>query len=65
MTRYRVEKTFIPSMGSIDAFDVNESYGETKEECALWHLNSMRRHDGLREWIQCPVKLTYTRIMEV
>lgn len=62
MTRYRVEKTFINSMGSIASFVVNETTMETKEEYALWYLNTMREHDGLQPWENLPVRLTYTRM---
>jgi len=64
MTRYRVEKCFIPSMGSISAFDVTETRYETKEEQALWQINSMRRHDGLKEYNALPNVVKFTRIEE-
>lgn len=63
--KYRVEKAYIPSMGSISAFIVNETPMETKEEYALWYLNTMRQHDGMPQWKNCPVKLTYTKIEEL
>ncbi len=61
MKHYTMEQTFIPDMGSISAMVVTESYGETKEEQALWHINSMRRHDGLKEYKRLPkgIKFTY------
>jgi len=34
-------------MGSISPFDVKETPMMSKEEDALWHINSMRDHDGL------------------
>jgi hypothetical protein len=50
MKTYKVKLPFIPSMGSINPFIVRESAMETKEQAALWEINSMRRHDGLREY---------------
>ena len=52
--KYRMESTFIPDMGSISAMDVVETRYETKEEQALWQINSMRRHDGLKEYKRLP-----------
>lgn len=48
--KYEAIIPYIPSMGSISPITVTESPMETKEENLLWDLNSMRRHDGLREW---------------
>lgn len=61
MAKYRMEATFIPDMGSISAMDVQETRYETKEEQALWQINSMRRHDGLAELTRLPrgIKFTY------
>lgn len=64
MPKYRVEKTYVNCMGSINSFVVSDSLVETKEENALWHLNTMRRHDGLTEWKHIPIKLTYTKLEE-
>lgn len=64
MKRYRMETTFIDDMGSVSAMDVSETYGETKEEQALWHLNSMRRHDGLRELTRLPKGIRFTYLGE-
>lgn len=58
---YRVEKSFIPSMGSISAFDVTETRYETKEEQALWQINSMRRHDGLEPFKRLPKGIKFTK----
>ncbi len=61
MAKYRMEATFIPDMGSISAMNVSETYSMTKEEDALWQINSMRRHDGLEELTRLPrgIKFTY------
>ena len=45
--KYKVSFPFAPDMGSISPMIVNDYPMETKEENALWHLNSMRDHDGL------------------
>lgn len=61
--KYRMEATFIPDMGSISAMDMTTTrYGETKEEQALWHINSMRRHDGLPELTRLPKGIKFTKV---
>lgn len=62
--KYRMESTFIPDMGSISAMDVTETRYETKESQALWQINSMRRHDGLKEYKRLPKGIKFTRIGE-
>lgn len=51
---YRVIVPFIDDMGSISPFIATSSYTETKEENALWHINRMRDHDGLRHLNKLP-----------
>lgn len=62
--KYRMESTFIPDMGSISAMDVTETRYETKEEQALWQINSMRRHDGLKEYKRLPKGIKFTKVKE-
>lgn len=64
MRKYIMEATFISDMGSISAMNITESYGETKEEQALWHINSMRRHDGLNELTRLPKGIKFTEVHE-
>lgn len=35
------------SMGTVPSFVISDKYEETKEKELLWHVNSMRAHDGL------------------
>lgn len=63
MSKYRVTAPFIPSMGSIAPFFVSSTMsGETKEEAALWEINSMRRHDGQQELDKLPRGFRFERI---
>jgi len=62
--KYQMEAFYHDSMGSIDAIIVHSTPMETKEEQALWQLNSMRRHDGLKEWRTLPKGVKFTRIQE-
>lgn len=43
--KYNV-KIYIEDMGSLDCV-VSTSLSETKEQAALWEINSARDHDGL------------------
>lgn len=62
MKKYICKVPFIPSMGSILPFNVSDSFGESKEEQALWQLNSMRDHDGLKHLARLPKGTTFERI---
>lgn len=62
MAKYRMEATFIPDMGSVSAMYVQEMRYETKEEQALWQINSMRRHDGLPELDELPDAIRFTPV---
>jgi len=61
MSKYICKVPFIPSMGSISPFTVNDSFGESKQEQALWQINSMRDHDGLRHLTKLPTGTTFTK----
>lgn len=61
MTLYRVEVPFIADMGSITPFYVTSSPMESKEERALWEINNMRDHDGLRHIERLPKGTKFTR----
>ena len=62
MTRtYRINVPFQHDMGSIAPFDATESNMESVRENALWHINSMRRHDGLPELYRLPAGVKIER----
>lgn len=47
MSKYTAHFPFIPSMGTVSPISgLSDKPSETKEEEALWHLNSARAHDG-------------------
>lgn len=48
--KYTAILPFIDDMGSINPIVCSHSSSESKWENLLWEINSMRRHDGLREW---------------
>ena len=60
---YTCKVPFIPSMGSISPFIVSESPMETKEEQALWVINNMRDHDGLRHLTKLPQGTKFERVI--
>ncbi len=62
MKHFTMNQAFIPDMGSISAMSITGSYGETKEEQALWQINSMRRHDGLPELNKLPDDIQFTPV---
>lgn len=46
--RWVVRFPYIPDMGSVSPiYGMKDTVTETKEQEALWHLNDMRKHDGL------------------
>jgi len=61
MKRYICKVPFQSSMGSITPFEVNESTMESKEDYALWVINDMRDHDGLRHLTALPSGTTFGR----
>lgn len=62
MAKYRCIVPFQDDMGSIDPFIVTEYPMESKQQNALWHINSMRDHDGMRHLTKMPVGTKYERI---
>lgn len=64
MSQYRVTVPFQDDMGSITPFIASSSPMETKEANALWTINSMRDHDGLRHLTRMPVGTKFERIEE-
>jgi hypothetical protein len=60
--KYLVEVPFVRDMGSITPFVANNYSMESVQENALWHINSMRRHDNLRELTELPAGTKLTRI---
>lgn len=62
MSKFRVVVPFQHDMGSIAPFVATEYPMETKEENALWHLNSMREHDGLSPLTQVPAGTRFVPI---
>lgn len=59
---YRVTVPFQHDMGSIAPFTATESNMESARDNALWHINSMRRHDGLRELTRLPAGVKVERV---
>jgi len=51
---YTVHVPFIDDMGSVSPFVATACQSESARENALWHLNSMRNHDGLRRLKNLP-----------
>lgn len=60
--KYKVYVPFIPSMGSISPFIVSELDTETKQDQALWVINDMRDHDGLRHLESLPTGTKFERV---
>lgn len=54
MAKYKVIFPFVDDMGSIQPIIVCPSNMETSREQALWHLNKMREHDGLKPLVRLP-----------
>lgn len=47
---YITKPHYVDDMGMIPSIIVRDKPTESKEDEYLWHVNSMRRHDGLREY---------------
>jgi hypothetical protein len=62
MSNYLCKVGFIPALGSVDPFVVTESSMETKEEYAIWYLNTMYDHDGLPRCSKLPCDTTFKLI---
>lgn len=62
--KFKVKIPFVPDMGSISPLIVHDRPSEGKEAEALWHLNSMRAHDGLEPRKSLPKGTTFERIEE-
>jgi hypothetical protein len=60
--KYKAIIPFIDDMGSISPIFCQSSSMETKEENLLWDLNSMRRHDGLKELEKLPKGIKFVKI---
>ncbi len=52
--KFKVTFPFIPDMGSISPMVVSRNPMESEREQALWQLNSMRAHDGLKPMSRLP-----------
>ena len=52
--KYKAIIPFIDDMGTVPTFIVSNKISETKGQEALWHLNSMREHDGLKPMKKLP-----------
>jgi hypothetical protein len=59
---HKVTFPLIPDMGSVSPIFATSSPMESVRENALWHLNSSRRHDGLRELSRLPTGTKIERI---
>lgn len=62
MPKYKCTVPYINSMGSITPFVVSSSPMETKEENALWTINNMRDHDGLKHLDHLPKGTRFERL---
>lgn len=62
MARYRVTVPFQDDMGSISPFIALSYNGETKEQNALWEINSMREHDNLPKLKRLPAGTKFERL---
>lgn len=61
MANFRVIVPFVDDMGSVSPFVVRETPSETRAQAALWHINSMRAHDGLPALTRMPNGTKYER----
>jgi hypothetical protein len=59
--RYKF-KTHDPAIGDYEMTVSDDKFMETKEEEALWHLNSAREHDGLPPRERLPKGSTFSPI---
>ncbi len=58
---YTMKSIFIPDMGTTGNIKgLRDKYGETKEAQALWEINSMRDHDGLKHLTRLPNGVIFT-----
>jgi hypothetical protein len=64
MSIYKVIVPFVDDMGSVSPFIVSESAHETRAQAALWHINSMRDHDGLPHLSRMPNGTRYERVTQ-
>ena len=62
MAKYKVTFPFIDDMGTIDNLIVTPSQMETSREQALWYLNIMRAHDGLKPFRRLPTGVKFERV---
>jgi len=60
--KYRAIIPFIPDMGSVSPIICSDSHGETKSAAVLWHINSMRDHDGLPHLARLPRGVKFERV---
>lgn len=54
MSEFKVIVPFIDDMGSVMPFHASSCRSESKEANALWTINSMRDHDGLKHLTHLP-----------
>ena len=52
--KYKAIIPFIPDMGSVSPIMVSDKPSESKQAEVLWHINSMRDHDGLHHLNRLP-----------
>jgi hypothetical protein len=62
--KFKVTFPYCSDMGSISPMVVRSSPMETAKEQALWQLNSMRQHDGLRPLRALPAGCVFTKVPE-
>lgn len=61
MRVYGVIVPYQNDMGSINPFTVTSSSMESAKKNALWHINSMRDHDGLRRLTRLPMGTQFVK----
>ena len=57
--KYRVTVPLQDDMDTIEPFMASSSAVETKEQNALWTINNMRRHNGLKLLRRLPAGTTF------
>lgn len=62
MTKYKVFVPFQDDMGGIEPFVASSTPMESERENALWYINSMRDHDGLRRLTRVPVGTRFVKL---
>lgn len=54
--KFSLKLKFVDDMGSVPEIIAQDTYTETVVQNALWTINSMRAHDGLKPWTEDDLK---------